>query len=416
MSTPSLRETIREDGLRVITKLMPHTKRFRLALVAGVGAAYDPPSHRGVFHFLEHVSFAGTTGLSNEDINNLLERYCREKQHNAETGDTCTIYWGEAVYRHFREICDLFIDIYFNPIFPEKRIESEKEVVLSELARYKDTSIYKADLALREILWKKNPQRREILGTKESIKSITRELLLNLHRRWYIPSNTVIIGIGKINHEHLVRRVFAALPVNRRTVCHREWPHEAEENPHRKEMIIESIDRKTAAIKIGCKIPPFGDRERDMVDILNDMLNWTLYQEVREEFGGTYSVESSFDSGDHQLGYCFNASTEVLPQHIEKVKELMWKIICQRPLEKDRFELERDSGIDDWLVEMESLGSWQEVIVERVIKERKDLSFLYKFSQKHRSSLSGIKFREVVEMRKKFLSEDRLVCVIVKPK
>jgi len=92
----SVRETIREDGLRIITKRLPYTKRTRLAILCSVGSAYDPPGYEGLHHYLEHAVHMGTQSRTSHEIRALTEQYFLT--HNAETRQTETIYFGEAVF------------------------------------------------------------------------------------------------------------------------------------------------------------------------------------------------------------------------------------------------------------------------------------------------------------------------------
>ena len=75
MASSSLRETVREDGLRVITKKLLGAQEARLAVRIGTGAAYDPRGRSGKFHFLEHALFRGTANMTVEKINNFVDFY-----------------------------------------------------------------------------------------------------------------------------------------------------------------------------------------------------------------------------------------------------------------------------------------------------------------------------------------------------
>lgn len=415
---PSLRESTREDGLRIITKRMPNTSRMRIAVRAGVGTAHDPPGYEGLQHFYEHMAFAGTTSLSSAELNAILGH--RFRSSNAETSTLSTTYYGEAVYTRFKDACDVLLDVYLNPVFPSDRLRTVRRTILNEIARDNDDEIEQAKNVLSNMLWKKNPQRLNGLGTVSSVRSINTELLAETHRRWYVPSNTVIVGTGKIDHDLLTKKAFSIFPLNCRRVKHRVWPDESDKMPFKKEEVIKKPGRKRAVICIGCKIPPFEeDKDIDISNILNRMMGGGedsfLFQEVREDRGLAYSIYSELGSADHKLGYYFFFTAEVLPEDLEQVRQLMMDIICNRSLDRRQFDRHRESEMDDWLVDLDNPAGWEEIIIKKILEEGKELNFLHKYAQRRRRTLSEIKFREVVELRHRFLTSERLACAVVRP-
>ncbi|MBU4480431.1 insulinase family protein, partial [Patescibacteria group bacterium] len=193
MASDSLRETIREDGLRIITKRLPCTKRVRVAVEVGIGSAYDPPEHKGLWHFVEHMAFAGTKLRQSVDINIATSHSLLN--FGAYTAKLGITYFGEAVYTRFHELCDLLFDVYLHPIFPKDKIKKEKEIICNEIVEHENNDRHNAYFALCNLLWRKNnPLRSFSAGTPRSVKRINRRILFNAFTKWYVPSNTIVIG------------------------------------------------------------------------------------------------------------------------------------------------------------------------------------------------------------------------------
>ena len=190
-----VRESIRADGLRVVTKELFGTKRARIAVAAGVGSACDPPGKVGLFHFFEHMAFKGTFTKTVEDIKALRGQYFLRS--NASTGRLSTTYWGDSAYTRLPVVCDLLFDMYQNPMFPEHEISPEKEVVYNEIARNQDDDARMAARGLCEALWRENPLRRFGDGIREDVATISRQLLMGTHKNWYVTYITEFEGMGR---------------------------------------------------------------------------------------------------------------------------------------------------------------------------------------------------------------------------
>lgn len=412
-----LQESIRRDGLRIVTKKMSHTERTRLALLAGVGSGHDTEETDGLAHFNEHMAFKGTQTRTWQQINATLGRYFLDS--NAETGKLNTTYWGESVSRHAEKLFALLFDIYLNPTFPANEIESERNVILAEIARDEDNDNYKSWFELWKLLWTENPQRKYGTGTAESVSRISQNDLLKAQEYWHVPSNTYVVGTGKIEHQALVDFTNQAFPLNFKKVNQPIWTTESEDPPITNRSIIERPGRQGAMIRIGCKAPNLNEKMTNAALILNGMLGGSedslLYQEIRGELGLSYNIEGHYYTADSRLGHYSSYTAEVLPQHIERVEAQMKKIVCEKELDREHFESQKESFIDRWFVGLEYPGAWEDAIIDRVLKEGRDLSYLKDYCQRRIAEVEDTSFEDVNEVRNQILRPENFVTVIVKP-
>ena len=415
MKSSSLQETIRSDGLRIITKRIFATKRVCLALIANVGSAYD--NVPGTHHFREHLAFSGTTTRSATEIKNLIGRYFLYS--NAITEKLNTIFLGEAVYLRFRELTDVLFDIYINPVFPEESIKKERDIILNEIIIRRQDDVQTAYEKLFRLLWKHNPIRHNGLGTSKSIVKITRNHLLAAHRKWYVPCNTVVVGTGRINHEELVAAAYRAFPITHKQVSYRHWDHEADILPTRREATIWYKGREHAIVMAGVKISPFGEETRDQLLLLNAIVGqgWDslLWQEIREKRGLAYDVTSGFMTPHSQLGYCMFFMTEVMPNDIEETKTLIRDLVCVTPLDRNHFQRQKEAFLDSWLVANEYASDWEDIIIQRIVQEGKPISHFNNYTEKRIRQLSRVSFDQICALRESLLTPERLACVVVRP-
>lgn len=417
MARQSLNETVREDGLRIITKKMPYTKRTRVVMVAGSGSAYDPPEKDGLNHLFEHMAFKGTTSRPVDQLRPLLDRYCHF--HNAYTDRLQTVYQAEGVYRHTETICDLMFDIYINSIFPANELEKEKEVVFNEITRDQDEDTYVTFFALWEMLWQLNPMRKFGVGTVPGVTAVTQDLLLETHRSRYVPSNTVVVGIGNIEHDLLVNKASWYLPVDKDhpRVMGLGWDDEHEEAPAEKERIIFRPGSEKACIALGQKIQnkaTLSEREGLALSILEQMLDAMLFSEIRDKRGFAYTVGCRVQ-GDYQLGHYMSFSGETLPKRIADVKQLMSDVAYIQPLNRDRFSETREALLDKVLISTESAATWEKIVVEQMVSRGVSLSYARGLVARRSKLLPLVEFEEVLQIREKLLKPELAACAITQP-
>lgn len=408
-----LRETTREDGMRIISKHLIGINTVRVAAAMRVGSSYNP---FGLYHAFEHMGFEGTERRSADEINSYTEEYLGE--YNAYTGLLWTNYYGEAVYSCFHELCDIVFDCYLHSTFPEGRLEKEKGAICGEIRMSHDNDYKTARAALNELLWTKNPLRISGVGIPEYIKSITRELLLETREKWYIPSNTVIVGTGKINHNLLVEKVYEAFPINYATVEHPQWDLEFPGELSAKERFITKPGRNGAILMTGCKIGvPSSERDWHTEWMLLQMLatgaNSLLWQELRMK-REAYAVWGDIN-GARRLGYSFVFGTEVDPNEQEETRRLLHDIPCDFPLTASHFMRTKQGLIRNLPTHYEARDQWENSILSQIIDSGKGLSYFNNYVEKHRKILESISFEELCEFRKKIFARDRMACVVLAP-
>lgn len=408
-----LQETLREDGLRVITKYMSGTKRARITVTAHMGSAYDPPGYDGLAHFFEHLLRKGTKTRSAKDILSFHERY--SLGHRATTGHLETVTWGETVYPHFPALCELLFDTYLNSTLLSEEIEKEREVIANEIMQAENDDNSKAHFVLWELLWRDNPLRNWGGGTLEGINHISRDLLFDTYQKWYVSSNTTIVATGKINHDDVVRLAYKVFPYHSTPVELRTWDHESFESLARNEEVIERPGREQAVILFGCKVPPLLGREQVAAYLLGKMLGYMLFEEVVEKRGIAYSCGGSLYTYHHKLGYYYYFTARVLKERIGEAKELVRDIVSTFELDEGRFKRQKESWSDRLLVAFEMPKDWEDVITTRVLNENYGLSSLFYYIQRRKKMLSGVRFEDVMTLRNKLVLPERLACVVIKP-
>lgn len=414
-------ETVRKDGLRIISCHFPRKKRVRVELISRVGYAHDPEDKRGLFHTFEHMAFKGTKKR------NLKELKKFENANffftNATTRVLSTDYMAGAIDRRLPALCDYLCDIYFNATYPKAELEKEKGAILLEIARKEDDDRFQVWRAMDEHLYKENPARLRGGGTVEGIKNITREDLLREKSIWHIPSNTIAIAIGSVKHADFVREINKHVPLDYKKVELSTWSDEAGDIPEEKNVVLEKPERKKVVLALSRKVPSKVDPKiREAASLLSDLLgdsqNSMLWLEIREKRGLAYTINCSFGE-TYGLARDFSVYAEVAPDKIDEVARLIWKVLKKSVLDKktEFEELKRRAyeGFEINAIEQSDPFSYGNSIWRKII-DNKPVKQAESEDRERLKIISSLTINDLEKVRKELIKPEYFVRVVLKGK
>jgi len=285
------------SGLRIVTEEVSTVRSVAFGIWANVGSRDESPKVAGASHFLEHLLFKGTTNRSALDISAAIDAVGGEM--NAFTGKEYTCFYARVIDSDFSIAAEVICDMIRDSIIRAEDVDSERTVVLEEIAmRDDDPSDLVHDL-FAETLYGDTPVGRPILGTVDSITNMSRKSVHDYYKKKYLPENLVIAVAGNITHERVVEQVTkllggfldssakpAALRPTKKVVAQGKGE-------------IGLIYRKSEQANILLGFPSIdrNDERRFALSVLTSALGGgmssRLFQEVREKRGLAYSVYAS---------------------------------------------------------------------------------------------------------------------------
>lgn len=412
-----INETTRKDGLRIISCHIPHKKSVSAELVVRVGYSNDPSDKPGLFHCFEHMAFKGTKKRSVEDLQSFAGK--NFLGHNASTGALTTIYQATVIDRKLPLACDYLCDIYLNSTFPPSELEKEKKPIFLEIARVKDDDSATANQTLCELLYKENPLRLLGCGTIEGIKRINRDDLIEQKKKWHLPSNTVAIAAGSVNHRDFVKEISKRIPINPKKVPIKEWSDEVDKNPIKNDTVIKKPKREKTIILFGCKIPiDIDSKTKEAISFFSKMMglgsNSRLWKEIREKRGLAYVIDSVY-TGIPGLGSMFYIETEVDNSKYVQVSKLLERILSKPLYEKQQFGELRETILDAFevaSVEHLDLEHYEGLILRNII-ENKPVKNIESEDEERLKIIANFRLKDIEHVRKRFIRIDRFARVIV---
>ena len=286
-------KAVLDNGLRVITSTMPHSRSVCLAILVGTGSCYESEEEAGISHFAEHLFFKGTQRRpTSKEITQDIEGV--GGIINAGTDKELTIFWCKVAKPHFTIALDVLSDLLLNSLFDSKEIEQERRIISEEINMNLDIPQQRISMLIDELLWPEQPLGREVIGYKETVSSITREQLLNYVARRYMPNNTVLSIAGNIQHEEAVAQIESLF--NKWAAGELITGYITDDKQTEARLRIEPKDIEQAHLCLAVHGFSRSHPQRFTLDLLNTVLGGgmssRLFTEIREHRGLAYDIHS----------------------------------------------------------------------------------------------------------------------------
>jgi predicted Zn-dependent peptidase len=404
-------KTTLDNGLRVITAAMPHTRSVSICIFIGVGSRYESEAQAGISHFIEHLCFKGTQKRTTaREISEAIERVGGIL--NGGTDKELTIYWCKVAQPHFPLALDVMADMLLHSKFDPVDIERERQVIIEEIGMSKDSPSQQVDMLIDELLWPNHPLGRDIAGSKESVAAITRDMMLDYLAGQYQPGNTVIAIAGNIQHQEAVTAVNQVLG---------SWTNQQPRSGYltyrgqqNRRLQVERRDTEEAHLCLALPGLPLLHPKRFTLDLLNVILgegmSSRLFVEVRDKLGLVYSihsyVEHFLDSGSvavhagvepKNLSIVIRAILEQLSQLKELVPES--ELSKAKELSKGRLLLRMEDS--------RSVAGWmggQEILTGRILSVEQVVSII-----------DAITAEELEQLARELMIDSQLRLAVVGP-
>ena len=305
-------------GERLISERVPSVRSVSLGFWIGTGSRDETEARAGVSHFIEHLLFKGTGTHSAQEIAEIFDGLGGEL--NAATSRETTLLYARVPDDRLEPALDVIIGMVYDPSFAE--IDSEREVVIEEIAMVDDNPQDLVHDVAAEAVFGGHPLGRPVIGRAEVIRSVTRRALASYHRAAYAAPNIVVAAAGNVEHERLVDLLEARLPGTESAPRRARKPFGRVPAPGYR------FQRKPTEQYHVCLGAPGISRDDDrrfaaslLDSIVGGSASSRLFQEIREKRGMAYSIYSfaSQYSDTGQVGLYVGTREENLVECFEIV-------------------------------------------------------------------------------------------------
>ncbi len=283
------RLTTLDSGVRIVTEAMPSVRSVSLGFWIGTGSRAETDDQAGLSHLLEHLLFKGSSKYSSLEIDQIFDGMGAEL--NAGTGKESTSVYARVIDQHLPDAFDVMADMVFRPRLDD--VDSERAVILEEIAMYEDDPQEKVFDVLGEAVFGDHPLGRAIIGRAPVIAETPIGDIAHFHTARYVPGNVVIAAAGAIDHDAVVELASARVPAEASGTALASQPAPPMTIARRR---FERKDTEQYHVCLGGAGLSRHDDRRFALRVLDTIFGGTsssrLFQEIRERRGLAYAVYS----------------------------------------------------------------------------------------------------------------------------
>jgi predicted Zn-dependent peptidase len=291
---PGIYRTTLPNGIVVVTRERPDAEVAALSIYVRGGSRDEDPETVGAAHFMEHMFFQGTPSRPSSAA---IEGPITERGGwlNATTAWEGITFFGTVPNSSFDVLLDTLADILVNSVFDAEAVEKERRVVLEELNRNLNSPSAFAFETFAKTVFADHPAHKMPGGDRTTVRSVTRDTLLQFRDRFFRAPNLVIVAAGDLNHEEVERKVaaaFAAMPAGQAPTF---TPSPRPETKLRKEEV--SFGARQAQLIMGWPTVGFDSEDRYALEVLATALGSSgqvLAGELRDRLGLVTRVDTGY--------------------------------------------------------------------------------------------------------------------------
>ncbi|MBD3247591.1 hypothetical protein GF378_03155 [Candidatus Pacearchaeota archaeon] len=365
-----------------------------MAIAVKNGAINESLEEKGISHFIEHMLYKGTSTRTNKEIAEEIEKNGGEL--NGFTSELVTAYWCKMPSNHLNVGLEVLADLVKNPLFDEKEIEKERNVIFEEIKMYHDNPKMHAFHEIEKNLFSGSLS-VSILGTKNTMKSLDKEKLVKRFERTYTPNNMIVCIVGDADFNEIVKFAQKNFGIKKGSVPKQKFGFK---NSSRIET-RKGIDQ--ANILFAYHVPLLKNKKSYAARVLSTMIaegmSSRLFSEIREKRNLAYAVKGDSDiNNSFAFNYIYVGTTK---DKVKKVKELIlneFKDISENLVEdelnqvKEQIKGNHRIGLED---------SQQQMVNLLYAETNAKAELVYDFEE----NISNVRLEDVKEIAKKAYKE-----------
>lgn len=396
------------NGVRIIHERMPNVRSVALGVCIEAGSKDELESEFGLAHFIEHMLFKGTPTRSARTIAEQFDRMGGDV--NAFTSKDITCFYATVLGHNAETAISILEDMIFHSLFDKIEMEKEKSVVLEEIATVEDTPDDDVNEQLWSTMYPSHPIGKPILGSKETITTFNKDMVMNFINRVYKPERIVISVAGNFDEDLInkIEELFGSF----QSTDEKQQDTRLETPLFNPGITIKEKNVEQAHLCLG--FPALAIKDERMYDlvildsIIGSAMSSRLFQEVREERGLAYSIYSYYSAYDDAGSFLIYGGTspEKTNELYTTINGIINSVLTDGVTEKE-IKQAKEHVIGSFLLSLESTES-------RMSRNgRNEIVF-----ESHRSiddvvaEIQSVERKNILHIAKEILGRERAISII----
>jgi zinc protease len=366
----------------------------------------------GLSHFLEHMMFQGTKKYPGNKIAEIVHECGGDI--NAYTSFGNTTYYIDLPSQSFETAADILADVIRNPLFPEGKFATEKDVILRERDMYLD----RPNSVISEKLWNNmfrvHPVRHPIIGYREKIEKVDRDIMAEYYARRYAPARSFFVVSGNIEADKVFSFLRSKLedwepgqleepmlPIEPKQLCRKNLTYYFED--------------PLARLSIGCKIPESTHPDIPALDILSAILGNSKSSRLPKVIKNEKELATNISAFNYTPYFCgiFGIGALCSPEKTEKMKDSILeevKKIKTEKVRKDETEREVLQQGMDYIRTLKTNSGIARILGNTVMGYGST-----DYVDKYLEDISSVTSKKIMEVAEKYLAEENMTIVEMLP-
>lgn len=367
------------NGVRIVTYNIPQVKSVHVNVAVKGGSLVEKTEKNGVAHFMEHMLVQGIPSFPTvEALATHVEGLAGS--YNAYTSQLSVAFLITLPFIHLKNAIQIASEVIFSPLFPEASIEKERQAVINEITQRKDSLGYKLGKTFKDIRFAYGSLlHRDIGGSLEAVKELTREDMLAYWKQYFVPQNTYLYIGGNFDDEQLQSLLETYFGNTHKDNSFEGFPTLSPNDFSPKGVFIKE-DKKLGTNYVTLSFPTFGLEanwqdtvKQDLaLTILGQLRTSRLFSLLRYQKGLVYNVSSQRVLMPN-IGYIdidCEVATEHLTEVITLITQTLQDMITHGPTEKE-LQFVKEYYTSSWLMAFDNPASAAEWLEEELLWEEK---------------------------------------------
>lgn len=316
------------NGIILIHKQVKPLPIVGIKLFIRLGSINEPDDIAGITNLTQLLLIKGTKTRTAEQI--ALELESVGGSISSSSNEDFSEVSISITNKHFNKAMEIMADVLLNPVFPGQELAKEKMVTIAGIKSRKDHIFNVALDLLMKNLYGSHPYSRLTIGSEESVQKITRDDIVNWHKKYYGSPNLLIVVVGNVTLSETKKNImkyFSQLPVVNPTAV--SLP---EINIKERKSIVQKTKFEQAYLMCGFLAPEISNKDFISLKVLDAYLGGgmssELFQRLREQAGIGYEVDSFYPSRKDKSRYVIYLGLDKtsIPLAKEKINSLITEI------------------------------------------------------------------------------------------
>jgi zinc protease len=407
---PTAQEVTLSNGLTVAVVEDQRLPLVSYRLAFRSGDAHDPVELPGLTDTMAGLLTEGTDSRTSREIADEVARMGASLSAGANSDYTTVAASSLATFSN--EILEMMADVTLRPSFPENEVELTKRNTIESLKQQRAQPSFLATEMVSRVMYGEHPY-SVVAPTPESINALTRDRLIEFHRKQFVPNNAVFIVAGDVKTAQIVKQIealFGAWPSDKAPI--EDFPSP----PVRTSRSAYLVDRPGSAqsnIVIANRgiqrVSPDYFPMLLMHTVLGANASSRLFMNLREEKGYTYGAYSNLDA--RRTAGTFRASAEVrTPVTGDSLKEFFYELnrIRTEPVSLKEINDAKSYLTGVFPIRLET----QEGLIDQLI-QIKMFGLPSDHLQTYRDHVNEVTIEQIQDVAARYIKPDEVAIVIV---